>query len=193
MNLDVTQKSFLKGIDQIKRDHQSHGQFKAMPVHKWDPPYCGEIEIRISTDGNWYYQNSVIKRHSMVKLFSSILKREANGEYFLVTPVEKVKIKVAKAPFIAIGMDVSKDNNFQKIYFTTNVGELVLVNEKHPVRIVNEKKGVYPYIYVRDNLEALLSRSVYYQLMEIVVEEKIDGEFWNGFWSDKNFIKILKK
>ena len=90
-------------------------------------------------------------------------------------------------------MDVSKDNNVQKIYFTTNVGELVLVNEKHPVRIVNEKKGVYPYIYVRDNLEALLSRSVYYQLMEIVVEEKIDGEFWNGFWSDKNFIKILKK
>ena len=192
MKFDATRKSFLKGIEQIK-NHQLDDKFKAMPVHKWNPPYCGEIEIEISSNGTWYYQNSEIKRHSMVKLFSSILKREDSGEYFLVTPVEKVKIKVVKAPFIAVNMDIIKDNSIQRIYFTTNVGEVVLASKKHPVHIVNEKNGVYPYVYVRDNLEALLSRPLYYQLMEIVIQEKIKGEVWNGFWSDNHFFKLQKK
>lgn len=154
-----------------KEAENAHSGKGLPPVHLWNPEFCGDIDMRIRRDGSWDYMGTPITRLRMVKLFSTILRRD-DDDYFLVTPVEKVGIKVDDAPFVAVEMDVKGD----QIVFRTNLDDYVKVDDDHPIRVsINAETGEpSPYILVRDNLEALISRSVYYQLAEHVTEQ--DGK-----------------
>lgn len=142
------------------------------PVHKWHPQRRDDIDMRIAADGTWYYQGSPIERHRMVKLFSTILLREGD-DYFLITPVEKLRIKVDDAPFTAV--DVSEVDG--KLVFTTNVDSHVVAGAGHPIRVETDPSSgePRPYLRVRDNLEALISRSLFYRLVESARQEN-DGD-----------------
>tara|TARA_R110002096_G_scaffold416576_3_gene619613 strand:- start:54136 stop:54702 length:567 start_codon:yes stop_codon:yes gene_type:complete len=139
------------------------------PVHLWNPEFCGDIDLRIRRDGRWDYMGTPITRARMVKLFSTILRRD-DDDFFLVTPVEKVGIIVDDAPFTAVEMEHDGDH----IIFRTNVDDYVKVDHDHPIRVCVDKKTgePSPYVRVRDNLDALLSRSVYYELAELAVEKE---------------------
>lgn len=139
------------------------------PVHLWNPDFCGDIDMRIRRDGSWDYMGTPITRARMVKLFSTILRRD-DDDFFLVTPVEKVGITVDDAPFTAVEMEY--DGEF--IVFRTNVDDYVKVDQDHPIRVsVSEETGEpSPYVRVRGNLDALMSRSVYYQLVDLAVEKE---------------------
>ncbi len=129
------------------------------PVHLWNPPFCGDLDMQIKKDGNWFYQGTPIGRPAMVRLFSTILKREGDA-YFLVTPVEKVGIQVEDAPFLAVDADISPD----RITFTTNVGDEVTANADNPITIRGDSTEPRPYIHVRQGLEALIDRKTFYRL-----------------------------
>lgn len=138
------------------------------PVHEWNPEHCADIDMRIARDGTWYYQGSPIQRHRMVKLFSTVIRRDGN-DYFLVTPVEKLRIQVDDAPFVATGLTVVEDDQKRPVLvFTTNVDATVVADGDHPLRVdTDEQTGEpSPYILVRDNLEALISRNVFYELVD---------------------------
>lgn len=143
------------------------------PVHKWNPERHADIDMRIARDGTWYYQASAIERHRMVKLFSTILLREGN-DYFLVTPVEKLRIKVDDVPFVAT--DVERVDG-DKLVFTTNVDSHVVAGAKHRIRVETDPDSgePSPYVHVRDNLEALISRNIFYQLVDWARREQ-DGD-----------------
>ena len=134
------------------------------PVHLWNPPFSGDIDIRIARDGTWFHEGSPINRPSLVRLFASILKREDDA-YFLVTPVEKVRLKVDDAPFVAVDFEVEDE----KIRFETNVGDFVVADQNNPLRVVeNPETGEpSPYIHIRRGLEALIDRKSFYRLAEI--------------------------
>jgi uncharacterized protein len=138
------------------------------PVHLWNPEFCGDIDMHIKRDGGWNYMGTPITRPAMVKLFSTILRCD-DGKYYLVTPVEKVGIRVDDAPFVVVEMDYAKD----KITFHTNVDDEVTVSKVNPIRVVvDEVTGEpSPYARVRDNLDALICRSVFYQLVEHSIEQ----------------------
>lgn len=147
------------------------------PVHLWNPPFCGEIDMRIGRNGAWHYLGSPINRPAMVKLFSDILRREPDGSYVLVTPVEKCRIRVDDAPFTAVEMTTSGTGDDRLIAFRTNVDDVVPLDPEHPLRVVtNPKTGEpSPYLLVRDRLEALIARPVFYQLADMAEEQFQDG------------------
>ena len=130
------------------------------PVHKWQPERQDDIDMRIARDGTWYYQGSPIERHRMVKLFSTILLREGD-DYFLVTPVEKLRIQVDDAPFVATLVEQIDDDGAPAIVFTTNIGERVIVDQVHALRVEIDAQSQQPrpYVHLRDGLDALISRS----------------------------------
>ncbi|MBK4215776.1 DUF1285 domain-containing protein [Paracoccus caeni] len=136
------------------------------PVHLWNPPFCGDLDMEIRADGTWFYEGTPIGRPAMVRLFSTILKREGD-DYFLVTPAEKVGIRVKDAPFVATDADILKD----KITFTTNVGDQVTADAEHPIIIRGDAKEPRPYIHVRAGLEALIDRKTFYRLAAAADEE----------------------
>lgn len=146
------------------------------PVHLWNPPFCGEIDMRIARNGAWHYCGSPIGRPAMVKLFSNILRRESDGSYVLVTPVEKCRIRVDDAPFAAVEMTTSGVGNDRLIAFRTNVDDVVPLDSEHPLRVAtNSETGEpSPYLLVRDRLEALITRPVFYQLVDMA-EERLQG------------------
>ena len=156
------------------------------PVDRWNPPYCGDIGMAIRADGVWMYQNSPIGRLPMVKLFARILRRDDDGRHYLVTPVEKVDVKVADAPFLAVEMQVRGEGSTQQLVFRTNVDDVVACGPEHPMRFVVEDKdgGLKPYVVVRGRLEALVTRAVYYDLMELATEHEGAMGVWSGgaFW-----------
>ncbi len=158
------------------------------PVHLWNPPFCGDLDIRIANDGTWSYLGSPITRFELVKLFSSILKKE-EGKYFLVTPVEKVGITVEDAPFIAVDFDQTGEGETQQLTFTTQVGDTAIAGPDHPIRIVfaTETDEPSPYILVRADLEARIDRKSFYRLVEIGGHH--DG--WFGVWSDGQFFPLI--
>lgn len=150
---------------------------KKPPVHLWNPPFCGEIDMRIARNGDWYYMGTPIGRPAMVRLFSSILRREPDDSYVLVTPAEKCRIRVDDAPFTAVELTVAGEGEGQLIAFRTNVDDVVPLDAGHPLRVAvnpatNEPS---PYILVRDRLEALIGRSVYYELVNMAEETELDG------------------
>ena len=158
------------------------------PLHLWNPPFCGDLDIRIARDGTWFYLGTPIGRPALVKLFSSILKRE-KGKYFLVTPVEKVGIIVDDAPFVAVDFDqIDAD-----LHFTTNVGDKMVAGPKNPIRIErNELTGEpSPYILVRSELEALIDRKSFYRLVDIGIHKSLDGQSWFGLISKETFFPII--
>jgi hypothetical protein len=141
------------------------------PVHLWNPPFCGDIDMRIARDGTWFYEGTPIGRPGLVRLFSTILKRE-EGKFFLVTPVEKVGILVEDAPFVAIDFNPSGED----LVFETNVGDTVTAGPDHAIRVVMAQDGEpSPYLHVRAGLEALIDRKSFYRLVEIGVHE--GGQF----------------
>lgn len=155
------------------------------PVHLWNPPFCGDIDMRIAQDGLWYYMNSPIGRKPLVKLFSSILRHDEDGKYYLVTPVEKCGISVDDAPFLAVRMRVDGEGRGQIIHFETTVDDEVTVDKDHPLRVEDEAGtgGLKPYVLVRARLEALVSRALFYDL---VARGTIENE-WFGVWSSGLF------
>ncbi|WP_349616695.1 DUF1285 domain-containing protein [Azotobacter salinestris] len=161
------------------------------PVHLWNPPFCGDIDMRIARDGSWFYMGTPIGRKALVRLFSGILRRDGE-RYFLVTPVEKVGIQVDDAPFVAISLQVEGHGEGQVLRFTTQVGDEVEAGAEHPLRVVldPETQEPAPYLHVRANLEALIHRNVFYQLVELAEPRQIDGRGWLGVWSHATFFPL---
>lgn len=158
------------------------------PVHQWTPEFSGDLDIRIKRDGTWLYLGSPIARREMVRLFSTILRKEGD-KYFLVTPVEKVGIVVDDAPFVALDFEVSGTGEDQSLTFLTNVGDATTVGPEAPIRIERDSETgePSPYVLVRDNLEALIDRKSFYRLVEIAVH----FEGWFGLWSGGAFFGLM--
>jgi hypothetical protein len=154
------------------------------PVHLWNPPFCGDIDMRIARDGTWYYQGTPINRPAMVKLFSNVLLREGD-DYFLVTPVEKVGIRVDVAPFVVVAMAVEGQGESQVLRMTTLTGEVFEIGAQHPLRVEIDPltQEPAPYVSVRGNLEALVHRNVFYQLVNLADTYDLDGQQWLGVWA----------
>ncbi len=161
------------------------------PVHLWNPDFCGDIDMRIARDGTWFYMGTPIGRKPMVKLFSTIIRRDGD-DYFLITPVEKVGITVDDAPFVAISLQVEGEGEAQVLRFTTNVDDEIEAGTEHPLRVEldPQTQEPSPYLHVRVNLEALIHRNVFYQLVELAVPQQIDGQTWLGVWSAGQFYPI---
>lgn len=137
------------------------------PKH-WDPPFCGDIDMCIKTDGSWWYQGSVIARPALVKLFAGILRHE-NEQYFLVTPVEKVRIQVEDAPFLVVDADIEQLGTAQQLVrLRTLTEDSIALSKAHPLKMVSQGTDLRPYVLVRDDLWALLSRACYYRLVSEV-------------------------
>lgn len=155
-----------------------------------EPIDCGHFDMRIARNGTWYYRGSPIERKPLVTLFSSVLKRDAEGQYWLETPVERGRIDVDDAPFTAVELTIRGDGPDQKLIFRTNLDETVAAGPDHPLRVAfDESTGEpSPYVLVRDGLEALLTRPVYYELVERVEEDRETGHL--GVWSDGVFFAL---
>jgi len=145
------------------------------PVHLWNPPFCGDLDMRIASDGTWFYMGTPIGRAALVRLFSTILKRE-DGKHFLVTPVEKVGIRVDDAPFMAVEMVKEEDENGPVLNFRTNVDDWVRCDAEHGLRFETaEDGGLMPYLHVRADLWAKVTRALYYDLVDMGEERVVDG------------------
>ena len=150
------------------------------PVERWDPPFCGDLDIRIAADGTWFYLGTPIGRPALVKLFASVLKREGD-EHFLVTPVEKVRIRVEDAPLQAVEMQVAGEGEARSIAMRSSVDDLVEVGPEHALRFERaEKDGLKPYLHVRRGLWARVTRALTYDLLALGEVRSIDGEEWFG-------------
>jgi len=151
------------------------------PVEQWNPPYCGDSGMRIAADGTWFHQGAVITRPALVRLFSTILRKDDEG-FMLVTPVEKLSIAVDDAPFAAVLMEASGNGAQMRLTFTTNVGDKVTAGPDHGLRFSPDAKtgAPIPYLHVRKGLEAKLARPVYYAMVELAVTQGSDF----GVWSD---------
>ena len=154
------------------------------PVHLWNPGHSGEIDIVIRSDGRWVHEGATIHREGLVRLFSTVLRKDPDG-YWLVTPVEKMKITVEDAPFVAIAMDAEADGEQQRLIFRTNVGDEVVAGPDHGLRIVvdGQTGEPRPYLHVRRGLEALIARPVFYQMVEMAEErDGVLGLVSDGVW-----------
>ncbi|MDF7775688.1 DUF1285 domain-containing protein [Sphingomonas sp. AOB5] len=161
---------------------------KLPPVEKWNPTHCGHSDMRIARDGTWFHQGSPIGRVAMVKLFSTILRREADGSFVLVTPVEKLDIEVEDAPFQAVELKAEGEGERMRLAFRLNTDDLVTAGPEHAIRFEgNAEGGPRPYLHVRGGLEALVSRSVYYELAQIALS---NGSEPPGVWSDGAFFAL---
>jgi hypothetical protein len=158
------------------------------PVHLWNPPFCGDLDIRIARDGTWFYLGTPIGRKELVRLFSTILRKDGDA-YFLVTPVEKVGITVEDAPFVAVDFEAEGDGADRRIVFHTNVGDRAEAGAAHPLRVARDPETgePAPYVLVRENLEALIDRKSFYRLVELGEHE--DG--WYGLRSGGVFFPIV--
>jgi hypothetical protein len=155
-------------------------------------PFCGDFDMRIARDGTWYYRNSPIGRHELVRLFSTVLRREADGSYWLVTPVERGRIEVEDAPFVAVELESEGEGRARRIRLRTNVDRWVTAGPDHPIRVeISPGTGEpRPYILVGNRLEALILRSVFYHLIELGEFEGEGAEARFGVWSDGVFFTL---
>ena len=171
------QYNFAKGLETIY-EFSKQQKNSLPPVDKWNPKFCGDIDMKIMRNGKWFYMGTEIKRPAMVKLFSGILRLDSDNFYYLVTPVEKVRISVEDAPFIATSLISEKKDNINHLYFITNVNEKILLTKNNPleIKIDNKTEEPSPYIFVRKNLKALISRSVFYELIKLATKKNIDGK-----------------
>ena len=159
------------------------------PVESWNPPYCGDIGLRIRRDGTWLYRDSPIARPALVKLFASVLRKDADGGTYLVTPAEKVDVAVEDAHFMAVEMRVQGTGRSQQLVFRTNVDDEVVCGQAHPLRFAEEQPGggLKPYIRVRGRLEALATRALVHDLVALADEGPRDGAPVPGIWSNGAF------
>jgi hypothetical protein len=175
-------------LDGLASNARKAGGKGPPPVHLWNPPFCGDLDMRIATDGTWHYLKTPIGRPAMVKLFASVLKREA-GKYFLVTPVEKVGITVDDAPFMAVEMWAEDGEDGRVLHFRTNVDDWVACGPGHALRFEPEPDtgGLKPYLHVRSDLWAKISRSVFFELVDLGEERNIAGVGMFGVVSGGEF------
>ncbi len=162
------------------------------PVQLWNPAFCGDLDMEIRRDGTWFYQGTPIGRAPMVRLFSTILRRDGD-DYFLVTPVERVGIRVEDAPFVAVDAEVLGAGDTQILTFTTNVGDEVVAGPDNPIRVTrNPDTGEpSPYVMVRARLEALIDRKTFYRLVELGAHSRHEGRDWFGLWSSGRFFPVI--
>ena len=179
------------GIDAIASSAKREGGKGPPPVHLWNPPFCGDIDMRIAADGTWYYMKTPIGRPALVKLFASVLKREAN-KYFLVTPVEKVGIVVEDAPFLAVEMQAQDQTGDRVLRFRTNVDDWVECGPEHALRFDPEPGtgGLKPYLHVRHDLWAKLTRPLFYDLVALGEERDVEGRLMFGVASKNCFFPM---
>lgn len=161
------------------------------PVHLWDPPLCGAIDMRIGSDGTWYHEGRPIRRSELVQLFSNVLKREGE-QYFLVTPVEKLAIQVDDCPYFARELEAEGKGSGQTLVFVLNTGELVRAGREHPIRLGPDNSGgePHPVLHVRDGLHALIGRNVFYRLVELAACQDASGAGPLGVWSGGEFYPL---
>jgi hypothetical protein len=162
-------------------------QRRLPPVDKWNPERCGHSDMRIARDGTWYHQGAPIKRPAMVRLFSTVLRREPDGRHVLVTPVEKLDIEVESTAFRAIDLRVDGSGPQQRIAFALDTGDAVILGPDHPLTIVETATGPSPRLLVRHGLEAELTRAVYYELAELALA---GGSNPPGVWSDGSLFPL---
>ena len=160
---------------------------KLPPVEKWNPDHCGDSHMRIASDGTWFHEGSPIGRAAMVRLFSTILRREPDGGYVLVTPVEKLSIQVDDAPFVAVELKSEGDGKQRRLAFRLNTDDLVIADADHPLRVIEKADGPHPYVTVRKGLDALIARPVYYELVNLALDEESDPI---GIWSEGQFFAL---
>lgn len=156
---------------------------------------CGDFDIRIATDGTWHYRGSPIGRLPLVRLFASVLKRDAAGDYWLETPVERGRIQVDDAPFVAVELDIEGAGRAQLLHFRTNIDDRVTADRQHPIQVratagADDETG-RPYIRLRDGIEALIARPVYYALVNLAEEQPVDGRPQLGVWSGGEFFSLV--
>ena len=163
------------------------GERKSPPVDRWDPPLCGHSGMRIAGDGTWYHDGKPITRPAMTRLFATILRREPDGSYVLVTPHEKLAIDVDITPFRAVAMTHEGRGDRRRIAFELDSGDAVILGPAHPLRVLAGDKGPSPRLLVRHGLEALVVRPLYYELAEIALAEGHDPP---GIWSDRCFFPL---
>lgn len=163
------------------------GAGKLPPVDQWNPDHCGHSGMRIASDGTWFHEGAPIRRPEMVRLFSSILRREPDGSHVLVTPVEKLTIDVEDAPFVATGFESEGSGRSRRLGFRLNTGEAVIASADRPLRIEARADGPRPYLRVRGGLDALVARPVYYALVDLALAEGGDPP---GLWSDGAFFSF---
>jgi len=176
--------------ESLAQSAQAAGKGRGLPpVHLWNPPFCGDLDIRIARDGTWFYLGTPIGRAPLVKLFASILKREGD-DYFLVTPVEKVGITVDDAPFVAIDFNLVDGN----LVFETSVGDFATAGPDNPIRVVRDDTTgePSPYVLIRSNLEALIDRKSFYRLVDLGETQSVDGVDWFGVRSGGEFFPIIE-
>lgn len=157
------------------------------PIDRWNPPHCGHSGMRIARDGTWFHDGSPIGRINMVRLFSTVLRRESDGRYVLVTPVEKLDIDVEDAPFIAVEMKAAGLGREAQLTFRLNTGDLIVAGPDHRLRFVETGDGPRPYLAVRGGMEALVARSLYYELADIALA---GNDVPPGVWSGGAFFPL---
>jgi hypothetical protein len=180
-----------RGLDAVAGVAREASRKGPPPVDRWNPPFCGDLDMRIAPDGTWFYLKTPIGRPALVKLFASVLKREGD-KYFLVTPVEKCGITVDDAPFLAVELEVSQGERGQVLNFRTNVDDWVACGGDHALRFEPEPEtgGLKPYLHVRRDLWAKVTRALFYDLVELGEERDIDGERMFGVVSAGAFFAM---
>ncbi|MFL6974736.1 MAG: DUF1285 domain-containing protein [Xanthobacteraceae bacterium] len=176
------------GLDGIAGAAKQAARKGPPPVHLWNPPFCGDLDMRIAADGTWFYLKTPIGRPALVKLFASVLKREGD-HYYLVTPVEKCGIVVDDAPFLAVEMRVEEGDAARTLHFRTNVDDWVACGAGHALRFEPESHsgGLKPYLHVRRELWAKVTRALFYDLVELGEERDVGGARMFGIASGGEF------
>ncbi|MDR9393295.1 MAG: DUF1285 domain-containing protein [Roseovarius sp.] len=176
-------------VDQLASAASDVSRKGLPPVHEWHPDFSGDIDIRITRDGAWYHEGDLIRRPGLVRLFSTILRKEGD-DYYLVTPVEKVRITVDDAPFVAVDFEPDGTGRDLTLTFETNVGDRATAGPRHPVRVARDPDTgePSPYVLIRDNLEALIDRKSFYRLVELGTRD--NG--WFGVWSGGEFFRFAR-
>lgn len=174
----------LLSLDQIARLAEER---RLPPVEQWNPAHCGHSDMRIARDGTWFHQGSPIGRPAMVRLFSSILRREPDGRFVLVTPVEKLDIDVEDAPFVGVELMSEGEGEQRRLAIRLNTGDAIPVDADHPLRCEEHADGPHPYVRVRGSLDALVARPVYYELVNLALEEDNSPV---GLWSAGSFFPL---
>ncbi|MEM6407127.1 MAG: DUF1285 domain-containing protein [Pseudomonadota bacterium] len=185
------QKLEMPSAESIAASAQEVSKSGLPPVEKWNPPFCGDLDMRIARDGTWFYLGTPIGRPGLVKLFSSILRKDGDN-YFLVTPVEKVGITVEDAPFVAIDFEAIDGEDGLSLRFETHVGDFVIAGPDNPIRVAYSDEGEpSPYVLVRRNLEALIDRKSFYRLAELGIHKPYQGDKWFGVESQGDFFPLI--
>ena len=180
-----------QGLDAIASAAGAAARHGTPPVHLWNPPFCGDLDLRIAADGTWHYLKTPIGRPALVKLFASVLKREGD-KYYLVTPVEKCGIQVDDAPFLAVELAVETREGERILHFRTNVDDWVACGPQHALRFeaADESGALKPYLHVRAGLWAKVTRALYYDLVELGEERDVGGERMFGIASGEAFFAM---